>query len=70
MLKDITWRNIAFSVIALLVVSYLMVLGVIVTIDRLMYVNWDREMGTPTFQPVKFERPTAVVPGVLARNPY
>jgi len=60
MLKDITWRNIAFSVIALLIVSYLMVLGVVVTIDRLMYVNWDREMGTPTFQPVKFERPAGV----------
>ena len=70
MLKNITWCNIAFCVIALLIVSYLMVLGVIVTVDRLMYVNWDREMGTPTFQPVKFERQTGAWPGALVRNPY
>jgi hypothetical protein len=70
MLKNITWRDIAFFVIALLIVSYLMVLGVIVTIDRLMYANWDREMGTPTFRLVKFERHTGVFPGILARGPY
>jgi hypothetical protein len=70
MLKNITWRTIALFVIALLIVSYLMVLGVIVTIDRLMYVNWDPEMGTPTFQPVKFERRSGAFPGVLAGKPY
>jgi heme/copper-type cytochrome/quinol oxidase subunit 1 len=70
MIKNITWRDIAFFVIALLIVSYLMVLGVIVMIDRLMYVSWDREMGTPTFQPVKFEGPAGVFPRALARNPY
>jgi len=56
MLKNFPWRNIAFFVIALLIVSYLMVLGVVTAIDRLLYVNWDPE--TPTVQPVKFERPT------------
>ena len=56
MLKNFPWRNIAVFVIALLIVNYLMVLGVVITIDRLLYVNWDPE--TPNVQPVKFERPT------------
>ena len=57
MLKHFPWRNIAFFVTALLIVTYLMVLGVVMTIDRLLYVNWDPETGTPML-PVKFERPT------------
>jgi len=56
MLKHFPWRNIAFFVTALLIVTYLMVLGVIMTVDRLLYVNWDPE--TPNVQPVKFERLT------------
>jgi hypothetical protein len=56
MLKGFPWRNLAFFVIALLIVSYLMLLGVVIAIDRLLYVNWDTE--TPDVQPVKFERPT------------
>ena len=39
MLKNFTWRNIAIFVIALLIVSYLMLLGVIITVDRLLYVD-------------------------------
>ncbi len=56
MLKNFPWRNITFFVMALLIVSYVMVLGVVMTIDRLLYLNWDPE--TPNLQPVKFERPT------------
>jgi hypothetical protein len=56
MLKPFPWRNIAIFVTALLIVTYLMVLGVVMTIDRLLYVNWDPE--TPNVQPVKFERLT------------
>jgi hypothetical protein len=41
MLKNFTWRNIAIFVIALLIVSYLMMLGAIIAVDRLPYVNWD-----------------------------
>jgi hypothetical protein len=54
MLKNFTWRNIAIFVIALLIVSYLMLLGVIITVDRLMYINWDHELDTPMIQPVRF----------------
>jgi hypothetical protein len=53
MLKNFTWRNIAIFVIALLILSYVMLLGVIITIDRLLYVNWDRELDAPTVQPVR-----------------
>jgi hypothetical protein len=35
MLENFTWRNIAIFVIALLIVSYLMLLGIIITVDRL-----------------------------------
>jgi hypothetical protein len=52
--QNFTWRNIAIFVIALLIVSYLMLLGVIITVDRLMYVNWDHELDAPTVQPVRF----------------
>jgi hypothetical protein len=30
-----------------------MLLGIIMTIDRLLYVNWDRELDAPTIQPVR-----------------
>jgi hypothetical protein len=53
MLKNFTWRNIAIFVIALLILSYVMLLGVIITVDRLLYVNWDRELDPPTVQPVR-----------------
>jgi hypothetical protein len=53
MLKSFTWRDIAFFVIALLIVSYLMVLGVVVAVDRLLYVSWDRETDTPMVRSVK-----------------
>jgi hypothetical protein len=36
MLKIFTWRNITIFVITLLVVSYALVLGVIVAVDRLL----------------------------------
>jgi hypothetical protein len=39
MLEHFTWRNIAIFVITLLVVSYLMMLGAIIAVDRLPYVN-------------------------------
>ena len=39
MLKNFALRNIAIFVIALLIVSYLMLLGVIITVDRLLYVD-------------------------------
>jgi hypothetical protein len=51
MLKNFTWRYIAFFVIALLIVSYLMVLGVVIAVDRLLYVGWDREIDTPMVRP-------------------
>jgi hypothetical protein len=54
MLKDFTWRNIAIFVIALLMASYLMLLGVIIAVDRLMYINWDHELDAPMIQPVRF----------------
>ena len=44
MLENFTWRNIAFFLVALLILSYVMVLGVIITVDRLLYSNWDREV--------------------------
>jgi hypothetical protein len=50
MLKYFTLRNIA---IALFIVSYLMLLGIIMTIDRLLYVNWDHELDAPMIQPVR-----------------
>jgi hypothetical protein len=53
-LENFTWRNIAFFVIALLILSYVMVLGVIITVDRLLYSNWDREVDAPMVQRVKF----------------
>jgi len=53
-LENFTWRNIAFFVVALLILSYVMVLGVIVTVDRLLYSNWDREVDAPMVQRVKF----------------
>jgi hypothetical protein len=52
MLKNCTVRNIAIFVIALFMVSYLMLLGIIMTIDRLLYVNWDHELDAP-IQPVR-----------------
>ena len=54
MLENFTWRNIAFFLVALLILSYVMVLGVIVTVDRLLYSNWDREVDAPMVQRVKF----------------
>jgi|HubBroStandDraft_6_1064221.scaffolds.fasta_scaffold851549_2 hypothetical protein len=51
MLKNFTWRYIAFFVIALLIVSYLMVLGVVIAVDRMLYVGWDREIDTPMVRP-------------------
>ena len=44
MLNYFTSRNIAIFVSALFIVSYLMLLGIIMTIDRLLYVNWDHEL--------------------------
>jgi hypothetical protein len=41
LLKNFTWRNIAIFVISLLIVSYLMMLGAMIAVDRLPYVNWD-----------------------------
>jgi hypothetical protein len=57
MLGNFTWRDIVLFVVALAIANYLMVQGVIITVDRLMYVNWDPETGAPML-PVKFERPT------------
>jgi hypothetical protein len=31
-----------------------MVLGVVLTVDRLLYIHWDREIDAPMIQPVKF----------------
>ena len=53
MLKYFTLRNIAIFVIALFILSYLMLLGMIMTIDRLLYVNWDDELDAPMIQPVR-----------------
>ena len=53
MLKNFTLRNIAIFVIALFIVSYLMLLGIIMTIDRLLYVNWDHELDAPMIQPAR-----------------
>jgi hypothetical protein len=53
MLKYFTLRNIAIFVIALFIVSYLMLLGIIMTIDRLLHVNWDHELDAPMIQPVR-----------------
>jgi hypothetical protein len=39
MLKDFTWRSFALFVIALVVATYLMLLGVLIAVDRLMYIN-------------------------------
>jgi hypothetical protein len=52
-LKNFTRRDIAFFVIALLIVSYVMILGVVIAVDRLLYVGWDREIDTPMVRPVK-----------------
>ena len=54
MLKNFTVRNIAIFVTALFIVSYLMLLGIITTIDRLLYVNWDHELDAPMIRPVRF----------------
>ena len=53
MLKYFTLRNIAIFVIALFIVSYVMLLGIITTIDRLLYVNWDHGLDAPMIQPVR-----------------
>jgi hypothetical protein len=53
MLKNFTVRNIAIFVTALFIVSYLMLLGIITTIDRLLYVNWDHELDAPMIQPAR-----------------
>ena len=53
MLKNFTLRNIAIFVIALFMVSYLMLLGITMTIDRLLYVYWDHELDAPMIQPVR-----------------
>jgi hypothetical protein len=54
MLENFTWRNFAFFLVALLILSYVMVLGVILTVDRLLYTGWDREIDAPMVQRVKF----------------
>jgi hypothetical protein len=53
MLENFTWRNLAFFLAALLILSYVMVLGVIITVDRLLYSSWDREVDAPVIQRVK-----------------
>jgi hypothetical protein len=53
MLENFTWRNVAFFLAALLILSYVMVLGVIITVDRLLYISWDREIDAPMAQRVK-----------------
>jgi hypothetical protein len=53
MLENFTWRNIAFFLIALLILSYVMVLGAIITVNRLLYTNWDREIDAPMIKRVK-----------------
>jgi hypothetical protein len=53
MLNYFTSRNIAIFVSALFIVSYLMLLGIIMTIDRLLYVNWDHKLDAPMIQPVR-----------------
>jgi hypothetical protein len=53
MLNYFTSRNIAIFVSALFIVSYLMLLGIIMTIDRLLYVNWDHELDAPMIQPAR-----------------
>jgi hypothetical protein len=53
MLENFTWRNIAFFLAAVLILSYVMVLGVILTVDRLLYTGWDREIDAPMVQRVK-----------------
>jgi hypothetical protein len=52
-LENFTWRNLAFFLVALLILSYVMVLGVIITVDRLLYSSWDREIDAPMVQRVK-----------------
>jgi hypothetical protein len=52
MFENFIWR-IAIFVIALLIVTYLMLLGII-TVDRLLYVNWDHELDAPMIRPVRF----------------
>ena len=53
MLKNFALRNIAIFVIALFIVSYVMLLGIIMTIDRLLYVNRGHELDAPMIQPVR-----------------
>ena len=53
MLKNFASRNIAIFVIALFIVSYVMLLGIIMTIDRLLYVNWDHKLDAPMIQLVR-----------------
>jgi hypothetical protein len=57
MFGNFTWRNFACFTIALLIVCYLMLLGVVIAVDRLLYVNWDREVDMPMVHPVKIWRP-------------
>jgi hypothetical protein len=47
MLKDFTWRNIALFVIALVIASYLMLLGVLIAVDRLMAINGGPQASSP-----------------------
>jgi hypothetical protein len=39
-MQDFTWRSFALFVIALVVATYLMLLGVLIAVDRLMYINF------------------------------
>ena len=46
MLEDFSWRNVAVFLAALLVTSCLMLGGVIIAVDRLLYTNADEQSAT------------------------
>jgi hypothetical protein len=43
MLIDFSWRNVAVFLVALMVTSCLMLGGVIIAVDRLLYTNADEQ---------------------------
>ena len=49
MFGNFTWRNIAIFAIAFLLVSYLMLLGIIITVDKISWnhENWARQRSNP-----------------------
>jgi hypothetical protein len=62
MLEDFSWRNVAVFLAALLVTSCLMLGGVIIAVDRLLYTNADE-------QSAMVERPRQSWPDSQFRTP-